>query len=69
MAEVRVPVAEDHQGTLRTDPEHTFTMVYMQIFNYYIVETIFSGEQHLGVSDEEAIRNMTDVFLHGMLRR
>jgi AcrR family transcriptional regulator len=55
------------EGTLRMEPEVAFVMVYMHLFNYYCVETLFGGNNHYGVSEEKAISLMAEVFLNGML--
>lgn len=55
------------EGTLRVDPSVAFVMVYMHLFNFFLVENIFRGNDHYGVGEDEAIKVMTDVFLHGML--
>src|SRR5881227_568240 len=43
-------------GTLHeaVDPAIGFTAAYMQFFNYFIVEKLFGGNRHLGISDEQA---------------
>lgn len=51
---------------LRVEPEVAFVMVYMQLFNYYLVETIFGGRDHYGVPESRAVAAIADVFLHGM---
>lgn len=53
---------------LRVDPDVAFVMVYMHLFNYYVVETLFGGEDHYGVPEDQAVQAMVDVFLNGMLR-
>jgi len=52
---------------LRVEPGLAFTMVYMQLFNYFLVETIFGGKNHYGVSEPKAVAAIADVFLYGML--
>jgi len=54
---------------LRVDPELAFVMVYMHLFNYYCVETLFGGKNHYGVPEKTAITALSDVFMNGMLRR
>jgi hypothetical protein len=50
------------------DPAIGFTAAYMQFFNYFIVEKLFGGNLHLGISDEQAINSLTDIYSRGMLR-
>jgi AcrR family transcriptional regulator len=52
---------------LRIEPELAFVMVYMHLFNYFCIETLFGGSDHYGVPEDKAISTMADVFLHGML--
>lgn len=56
-----------HTKRLRIEPGLAFTMVYMHLFNYFLVETIFGGRNHYGVSEPKAVAAIADVFLHGML--
>jgi AcrR family transcriptional regulator len=52
---------------LRVEPGLAFTMLYMQLFNYFLVETIFGGKNHYGVPESKAVAAIADIFLHGML--
>ena len=54
-----------HDGV---DPAIGFTAAYMQFFNYFIVEKLFGGNMHLGISDEQAINSLTDIYSRGILR-
>lgn len=54
--------------TLRMDPERAFVMVYMHLFNYFLMETVFKADEHYGVPRDRAVDGIVDVFLHGMLR-
>ena len=56
------------QGSLRIEPELAFVMVYMHLFNYFLIETVFGGDEHYGVREGQAIDTIADVFMHGMLR-
>ena len=49
------------RGDLRVgvDPATAFTVVYMQFFNYFLVEKLFGGNQHLGLTDEQALIFLT----------
>ncbi len=51
---------------LRVDPEMAFVAVYMHLFNYFLVETLFGGQGHYGATDEQAVRFISDLFLNGM---
>lgn len=54
---------------LRVKPETGFLMAYMHLFNYFLIETIFGGNNHYGVPRAQAIDVIVDVFLQGMLAR
>ncbi len=56
-------------GDLRTgvDPALAFTAAYMQFFNYFLVEKLFGGNSHLGMSEEQALHSLTKIFSYGVL--
>ncbi len=54
-----------HEGV---DPAIGFTAAYMQFFNYFIVEKLFGGDRHFGISDEQVISRLTDIYSRGLLR-
>lgn len=57
------------RGDLRTGVDATvaFTAVYMQFFNYFLVEKLFGGNQHLGLNDDQALNHLTKIFAYGTL--
>jgi AcrR family transcriptional regulator len=55
------------EGSLKIPPETAFIMIYMQLFNYFIVEQIFGGNQHFGVAEDQAVGAIVDTFLQGAL--
>ncbi len=57
------------RGDLRTgvEPATVFTAAYMQFFNYYLVEKLFGGNQHLNLNDEQALNCITKIFAYGVL--
>ena len=57
------------RGDLRTgvDAAPVFTAAYMQFFNYFLVEKLFGGNQHLGLNDEQALNCLTKIFAYGTL--
>lgn len=59
----------EKRGDLRTgvNPALVFTAAYMQFFNYFLVEKLFGGNRHLGVSDEQALNYITKIFAYGTL--
>ncbi len=48
------------------DPAMAFASLYLQFVTYYLVETLFGGQQHLGVPEEAAIEHYITVFSHGI---
>lgn len=61
--------AAKRRGDLRTgvEPASVFTAAYMQFFNYFLVEKLFGGNQHLNLSDEQALNCLTKIFAYGVL--
>jgi AcrR family transcriptional regulator len=51
-----------------TDPALAFTAIYLQFFTYFLVEKLFGGKQHLGVSDDDAVRQLIQMITHGLWR-
>ena len=49
------------------DPAVGFTAAYMQFFNYFLVERLFGGDRHFGLSDERVIAHLTEIFRRGVL--
>ena len=50
------------------DPAVGFTAAYMQFFNYFLVEKLFGGNHHFGLSDEQVIKQLTDMYCRGLLQ-
>ncbi len=44
------------------DPAIGFTVVYLQFFNYFLIEKLFGGNNHLGINDDEAIVKISEIF-------
>ncbi len=59
----------EKRGDLRTgvEPGFVFTAAYMQFFNYFLVEKLFGGNRHLGLSDDRALNCLTKIFAYGTL--
>ena len=47
------------------DPAVAFTAVYMQFFNYFLVEKLFGGNSHFGLTDEQVIEQLTGLYCRG----
>lgn len=54
---------------LAVDPAFAFRMVYMHLFNYFLVETLFGGKNHYGLPGGQAVETISRVFLQGILAR
>ncbi|MDT5293553.1 MAG: hypothetical protein QOJ76_433 [Acidobacteriota bacterium] len=50
------------------DPAVGFTAAYMQFFNYFLVEKLFGGNRHMGLSDDRVVEHLTEIFCRGVLR-
>jgi AcrR family transcriptional regulator len=50
------------------DPAVGFTAAYMQFFNYFLVERLFGGNRHLGMSDDRVVKTLTEIFCRGVMR-
>jgi AcrR family transcriptional regulator len=57
------------RGDLRigVEPASVFTAAYMQFFNYFLVEKLFGGNQHLNLNDEQSLNCITKIFAYGVL--
>lgn len=51
------------------DPGFVLATIYTHILTYFLVERLFGGNQHLGVSDDTAIRRIIDLILNGLWKR
>lgn len=60
--------ALDAAGTLRIPARQAFLMVYMHLFNFFLVEELFGGEGHYGVPAEQAVALIRDTFVAGLFR-
>jgi AcrR family transcriptional regulator len=50
------------------DPALGFTAAYMQFFNYFLVEKLFGGKNHLGLSDDKVIQRLAELFCRGLVK-
>lgn len=58
--------AKRQKGWCGKDPAFVFASMYMYIFEYFLIEKLFRGNRHLGVSDEQAIEAFIDLFSDGI---
>jgi hypothetical protein len=49
------------------DPAVGFTAIYMQFFNYFLVEKLFGGNRHFGISDDEVVNSLSHMFCRGIV--
>jgi len=60
--------AEARKGTWNrgVDPALAFTAIYLQLFTYFLVEKLFGGKQHLGVTDDRAVAQLIKIATEGL---
>jgi hypothetical protein len=44
-------------------------MVYMHLFNYFLVEKLFGGKNHYGVEQGVAVDGIAHAFLNGLMKK
>jgi AcrR family transcriptional regulator len=52
-----------HAGFRGVDPAVVFGALWMQFFNYFLVESLFHGGNHFGVSDGDFVKIMCKLYL------
>jgi AcrR family transcriptional regulator len=50
------------------DPGLAFTAIYLQFFNYFLLEKLFGRGQHLGMPDDRAIDQLIKLVTKGLWR-
>lgn len=50
------------------DPGFAYASIYLHLVTYALVEKLFRGNQHMGCSDEEAMRRTVNLLCHGLWR-
>jgi AcrR family transcriptional regulator len=58
--------AKRQKGWCGKDPAFVFASMYMYIFEYFLIEKLFQGNRHLGVSDDEAVDGFVELFANGI---
>jgi AcrR family transcriptional regulator len=48
------------------DPALAFTAIYLQLFTYFLVEKLFGGKEHLGMSDDRAVTQLIRMATEGI---
>jgi hypothetical protein len=63
-----VPFAKavKHRGWCGLDPGLIYANIYLNIMTYFLVEKLFAGNHHLGVSDDVAMENIVALVLRGV---
>jgi len=56
----------DQPGWCGQDPAFALAAIYLFFFAYFVVERHMHGNQHLGVTEEEAIERLIDLLSTGM---
>ena len=62
----RLNQAKREKGWCGKDPGFVFATMYTYLMEYFLIEKLFQGNRHLGVSDEEAVEGFVELFSHGM---
>jgi len=60
--------AENEPGWCGEDSGFAYATIYLHLYTYFLVEKLFRGNQHMGVSDDEAIQRTVDLLCHGLWR-
>jgi AcrR family transcriptional regulator len=50
------------------DPSLAYTAIYLQFFTYFLAEELFKAKRHLGMSDEEAVKQLVLLYTGGRVR-
>jgi AcrR family transcriptional regulator len=58
--------AKKQPGWCGQDPALAMAMIYLYFVTYFTIEKVMHGNQHLGVSDEEAGERLVDLFYSGL---
>jgi TetR/AcrR family transcriptional regulator, repressor of fatR-cypB operon len=48
------------------DPGLAMSIFYFYLCTYFTIERLMHGNRHLGVSEDEAVERLIDLFLHGL---
>ncbi|HLW55116.1 MAG TPA: TetR/AcrR family transcriptional regulator [Candidatus Angelobacter sp.] len=54
------------KGWCGLDPAFALAAIYLYFFTYFVIERLMHGNQHLGVSDGQAIEQFIDVLSRGL---
>lgn len=62
------PLQDRMRGDVREgiDPALAAASIYLQLFSYFLVEKLFGGKQHLGLSDELAVPQVIRMLTEGL---
>jgi AcrR family transcriptional regulator len=58
--------ARARPGWCGLDPAFALATIYFFFFNYFVIEGLMRGDQHLGAPEEEAIERLIDLFSSGL---
>jgi len=53
-------------GWCGLEPALVMSMIYLYFSTYFTIEKVMHGDQHLGVSDDEASERLIDLFCNGL---
>lgn len=58
--------AKRQPGWCGQDPAFAFATVYLHVITYFLIEKLFQGNRHLGVSDEQATEKFIQLISGGL---
>ncbi len=50
------------------DPALAYTAIYLQIFTYFLAEELFKAKRHLGMGEEEAVKQLVLLYTGGRVQ-
>jgi len=62
----KVQHVQRQPGWCGHDPGLAMSIFYFYVCTYFTIERFMHGNRHLGVSEEEAVERLIDLFLHGL---
>lgn len=58
--------AKRQPGWCGQDPAFAFATIYLHVITYFLIEKLFQGNRHLGVSDEQAMEKFIQLLSGGL---
>ena len=58
-----------HPDWCGQEPGFVYANFYLNVMTYFLIEKLFGGDRHLGVSDKEAMEQIVDLYSRGLWSR